>query len=141
MHVGIFGETLIFGVSATYLLEHPTATSKTLPEDAPEALKRQQFILGSARWTTGATLAMVLVKQSVIALMNKSLDDPGSMKVSNRYIRLMPRALVVIIALCLPIADDLTSLSYLGIIVACLMACLLWEWCASLEKSGGLIEP
>ena len=63
------------------------------------------------------------------------------MKVSNRYVRLMPRAIVVIVAMCLPLVRGMTAIAYLGVLVCLMVATLLWEWCASLERGGGLIEP
>ena len=95
----------------------------------------------TAKWTASSTLSLVLIALTAIALLSRSLDIPGSLKFSNRYVRMLPRVLVVIVALCLPIDRRMNAVVYLGILVSLVIPCLMWEWAASLEHDGGFIEP
>ena len=79
--------------------------------------------------------------QTGIALLSCSLDKKGNLKISNRYVRLLPRMLVVVIVVCLPIDRNMAASIFLSIIVSLLLVCLFREWIVSLERDGGVFEP
>lgn len=120
-HVALFHATLILGVGAGFLVEHPSASAL----DKDEALASHIF---TAKWVFSISLATVLVMQTLIALLSKSLDGKWTLKVDNRYLRLLPRLAAVAVALCLPIREQLVASVFLTILVLMLVVILLWEW-------------
>lgn len=136
----MFASTLILGVTLPFIQKlHINAIDPSHDED--EAAHKLAIAMHSAKWTASTTLSLVLFNQAYIALLNRSLDRPRTLMVSNRYLRMFPRLLVVVIALCLPIDEAMSGVIYLGILSAILTPCLLWEWVVSLEYGGGLVEP
>lgn len=150
-HVLMFGSTLVLGVSISFLIQHPhtnqiapkTPDSKRDTSEADPHLEesRLAYATASAMWTIASTLSIVLICQSVIAFLSRSLDDSDTLKISSRYVRLLPRLIVIAVAICLPIDQHFTAIGYLGILAPVCFLCLLWEWVASLEKGGGFMEP
>lgn len=134
----------MLGVSISFLLQNPRAnavnpSSSTSPNS--DADFRLAGAIYTAKWTVACTLSSVILCQTFIALLSCSLDAPRTLKISSRYLRLLPRLFVITIALLLPIDRVLSSMAYLGVLAAVLMLCLVWEWTASLERGGGIIEP
>lgn len=82
-----------------------------------------------------------MICQTGIALLSRSLDRKKSLKISNRYVRLLPRMLLVAIVICLPIERSMAASTFLAIVVSLLLVCLIWEWIVSLEHDGGVFEP
>ncbi len=78
---------------------------------------------------------------TVKALLNRSLDGPHSLLVSNRYIRMAPRGFVIIVAMCLPIKTDMTITVALGSLLALLLPLILWEYVAAMETGSRIFEP
>lgn len=140
----MFGTTLVLGVSIAFLIQHPHSNA-IKPEDSdpnPDSEEvRLAYAISSAKWTVSGSLSVVLVCQTIIALLSRSLDDPKTLKVNNRYLRMLPRLLVIAVAVFLPIDRSLTVIPFLGILAPVCFICILWEWWASLEKEGGFIEP
>lgn len=99
------------------------------------------LIIYSAKWSVSISLSIAIICQTGIALLSRSLDRKGSLKISNRYVRMLPRMLVVAIVICLPIDRSMSGNIFMSIIVTLLFGCLFWEWVVSLERDGGLFEP
>ena len=98
-------------------------------------------IIYTAKWAVSISLSIAIVCQTGIALLSRSLDRKGTLKVSNRYLRLLPRLLVVIVVIFLPIERSMEARVFLLVVVWLLLGCLYWEWFVSLERGGGVIEP
>ena len=107
-----------------------------ITSDADRAL-----IIDSAKWSVSISLSIAIISQTGIALLNRSLDRKRSLKISNRYVRMLPRILIVAIVICLPIDRSMSGNIFMSIVVALLFGCLFWEWVVSLERDGGLFEP
>ena len=137
----MFGNTLILGVTIAFLIEYPSTNAVKPPEDAPKDEHRLYLAMSSAKWVFSVCVAMILAEQTAIALLNRSLDAPKSLKVSNRYLRLLPRLVVIIVALCLPLDKKMVGILLLGTVSWVLIPCLIWEWYASVEYGGGVFEP
>jgi hypothetical protein len=75
------------------------------------------------------------------ALLNKSLDPPRTLVINNRYLRMVPRVMVCIVVMCLPIINDINATAFLGILVALLQSLTLWEYVAAMEKGFQFFEP
>lgn len=108
----MFASTLTLGVSIAFMIQHPH-TNTIMPDDSDPSF----------------------------ALLSRPLDGPRSMKIDNRYLRLLLRGFVIAVAACLPLARHFTAIPFLGILVVMLVPCILWEWYASLERGGGILEP
>ena len=139
----MFHCALILGVAVVYIVQHCTATGVAPPpEDNPseEEIADARFMT-YAKWSTSISLSLVLICLSAIATLSRSLDKPGDLKVTNRWLRLLPRLGVVIVAMCLLIKPSMMGVTHLAVCVALLSMTLNWEWYASLEKDGGVFEP
>ena len=137
----MFGDTLILGVSLTYLLQHIHTSAHDPSESEDEGAHKLAMSILSAKWVASSTLAIILFNLTKIALLNRSLDGPNTLKINNRYVRLLPRLLAAVVILCLPIVREMNSITYLGILTALLIPLFTWEWVASLDYEGGLVEP
>ena len=138
------GSTLILGVSSVPLIQNPnTNANKPLIEDRSTSASdpRLASIISSAKWAVSISLSITVVCQTGIALLSRSLDRKGSLKISNRYVRLLPRMLVVAIVLCLPIDRNMAASTFMSIVGSLLLVCLFWEWIVSLQRDGGVFEP
>lgn len=138
------GSTLILGVSSVPLIQNPTVTAvKPLVGDESTTASDPNLtpIIYTAKWAVSISLSITVTCQTGIALLNRSLDRKGSLKVSNRYVRLLPRMLLVAIVLCLPIDREMRANVFMAIVVFLLLVCLYWEWIVSLERDGGVLEP
>lgn len=94
-----------------------------------------------AKWAVSISLSITVTCQTGIALLSRSLDRQGSLKISNRYVRPLPRILVVVVVVFLPIDRNLEASTFLSIVVSLLLVCLFWELIVSLERDGGVFEP
>lgn len=150
----MFHSTLILGVSILFIIANPTVnalpnesdhhevTEKVTPESEQHATEERtlQDFMFSAKWTVGIALAVVVICQIILALLSRNLDKPGTMKVDNRYIRLLPRFLTCIVAIVLPVARKMAGSHMLSILVGCLVVTLWWEWICSMDKEGRIFE-
>ncbi|KAI4251470.1 MAG: hypothetical protein LQ352_004832 [Teloschistes flavicans] len=149
-HHVLFASTLILSITFVFLVQHPRDNSVWRHEEAlaereaetegEDAALRLAIAIYAARWTVSFNLALILLCQTLATLMHRSLDPPRTLKVNNRYLRVLPRILLIPIVICLAIDRTMNSLTFLGIISGLLLACLPWEWWASLEHDGGVFE-
>ena len=137
------GSTLILGVSCVPLIQNPFINAEIPLIEGRSTAPNPQLgsVIYAAKWVVSISLAVTMTCQTGIALLSRSLDRKGSLKISNRYLRLFPRELVIGIVLCLPIERSMAALPFLSIVVSLLMLCLMWEWIASLESDGAFLEP
>lgn len=140
----MFGSTVILGVSVVPLIQHPFINAeepqlegRSLAAPDPEVVS----VVRTAKWVVSISLSITVVCQTAIALLSHSLDTKGTLKISSRYIRLLPRLLLVAIVICLPIDVHMAASTFLAIVVSLLSTCMLWEWFVSLERDGGFFEP
>lgn len=154
-HNSLFAFALLIGITFVFLLEHPNG-SAVKPhaeggaggggtaggiEGRSEDEIALQFVVAiyAAKRTVSITLALILMNQTLVALLNRSVDPPGALKINNRYLRLLPRMLLIPVV-CLPIDRHMTSLTFLGIVSGLLLICLPWEWWASLQRDRRILE-
>lgn len=137
------GSTLILGVSCVPLIQNPFINAEIPHIEGRNTAPDPQLasVIYAAKWAVSISLAITMTCQTGIALLSRSLDRKGSLKISNRYLRLFPRELVIGIVLCLPIERRMSALPFLSIVTSLLMICLIWEWIASLESDGAFLEP
>ena len=123
----MYGSTLIHGVCLNFFIQkiHTSAIDPSDGED--KEVRKRADAMNPAKWTASATLSAVLIAQTIIALLNASLDIPRSLKVSNRYLRMFPRAIVVVVVCCPLIDKAMDAITYLAILKALLIPCLIWN--------------
>ena len=138
---------MTLGVSVLYLVEHaaknavkPTEAEGLGEEEFKEASDIAYFVF-NAKWSAAISLTGTVLCLSAIALLNRSLDPPKTLMVTNRYIRLAPRILLMAVVLCLPLVREMQAIVFLGIIAILLSVEMIWELSVSLERSGGIVEP
>ena len=98
-------------------------------------------ILRTAMWTVAISLATIMMSMTGLALLDESLDPPGTLRLNNRYIRLSARVVYVVVILCVPIDESLGAEWFLGICSLLLGLVVTWEWTSSTVKGGGFFEP
>ena len=142
-HTIMFHATLILGVSVVFIVQHPSNNAKQPPpaENPTQDEINATHFMYKAKWCMAISFSITIFCLSSIATLSRSLDKPGSLKVTNRYLRILPRMGLIAVAMCLPIEKSQTGTSFLGTLVAILGSVLVWEWYASLESSGGVFEP
>ena len=137
----MFASTIILGVSIGYLISNPFANAIDPSHGEDEEKHKFALSIYSAKWITATTLSMILFQLTKIAILNRSLDPPHTLKVNNRYLRLLPRFIVIAVTICLPIDRGMNGITMMSIIISVMIPCLLWEWAASLDSGGGFVEP
>jgi hypothetical protein len=143
-HVPLFASILTFAASVRFIIQHqPNApfnsTQGVQGEEIPEDKLPDNFY--RAVWTCASSLSIIMLSMTVLALLDKSLDEPDKLKVNNRYIRLSMRAVFMVVILCIPITPHLNPQLFLGLAAMMLLIVSLWEWNVSLDRGGALIEP
>lgn len=109
--------------------------SQEVPEDLLPSYQQ------SAIWCIAVSLAIILLFMTFMALLDKPLDPPGTLRVNNRYVRLAPRIIYITVILSVPAKHDIDPSLFLGIASIMMILVTSWEWSVSLEKGGGLFEP
>ena len=159
-HVVFFGNLFLLDVSMLYLIstvDSNTAGASTEtggpttrrsiylsllgPRDSSSSAAEQQYELRTALWTSSISLALALTTMTLATLMNKSHDKPKTLLIDNRLVRLLPRVLVIIATLCIPIRKTLSGDSWLVSNFAMMWFIVIWEWTTSLDRDWGFFEP
>ena len=97
-HSILFGSTLILGVSVIFLIQHIKDSVVELSQvegQTGQSTDHQQAAIHAAKWTISVSLSLALMNQTLIALLNRSMDPPGTLKINNRLLRLLPRILLI----------------------------------------------
>jgi hypothetical protein len=92
-------------------------------------------------WLVSISLAVSISSMTFQALLDKSMDPPGTLMMNNRYVRLAGRTVYIIIIMCIPTIGHIDKVLFLGIISILLSFVIHWEWVGALEKGGGFLEP
>ncbi|KAG8525239.1 uncharacterized protein KY384_008883 [Bacidia gigantensis] len=99
-----------------------------------------ELFVNNAKWVSSVALAATFFAMSILALLSRPLDKKGTLKVDNRYLRLLPRGLLMVVACVLPLDKTMYGGVMLSILWPLCYLCLFWEWYAALDKKGGMIE-
>jgi hypothetical protein len=146
-HVLIYSAILLLDASLLILLTGtlegaPIPTESNGGPLSEEALAFAALIVTRrAKWTAQVVLGAKFIIMTLLPLLNRSLDRPGPLFVSNRHIRLLPRIIVAIVALCLPAESSMLPRRLVVIDVILLFAIVGWERETALEKGAKILEP
>ncbi|KAJ9611531.1 hypothetical protein H2200_004715 [Cladophialophora chaetospira] len=144
-HIPLFASILTFTAGVMFILRSQSAgeTSSTSSEAGEGGQISEEELpryVHRAVWTCASSVSAVMFSLTIIALMDKSLDEPGTLKIDNRYIRLSMRIVFMVATLCIPLAH-VSSQLFLGMVAMMLFVVGVWEWNVSLDRGGALIEP
>jgi hypothetical protein len=139
-HIPLFAAILIIDAGVLFLIQ---GQAETLANKAGEVLTQEEVasISRGAIWSVCISLAVTMVSTTAITLLHESLDPPGTMKISSRYLRLAPRGLFVLIVVCMPISPHIGPALAVGMSALMISLLTIWEWVAGLDKGGKYIEP
>ena len=95
----------------------------------------------SLRWTVSSSIVMVMICLTIRSLLHKSLDPPGSLLVTNRYLRLLQLFVAIAFLQFLPFIPGVTPITTI-LIITWIITFLNWlEYMLGLERPAGFIEP
>jgi hypothetical protein len=139
-HIPLFSSLLTLSSGFMFLIteEVDTPANKSgfeIPED-----ELQDYVHRTI-WMVAVSLSVIMASMTAQALLDTSIDPPGTLLINNRYIRLSGRIVYIVVILLLPLHSDLSKFWFLGIAAVCLSLVMYWEWIVCLEKNFGLVEP
>jgi hypothetical protein len=130
LHIPLFACVPVLGVSLAAL-----TTLVNQDQDEPGV----QQVIREAQWISSAYLATIILLMTAAALLNKPISAPTKVLVNNRYLRMLPRLLLVIIIPCLPLA--LEAEDHNGTLAGLVSAVSMFEYLASWRRDGKVFEP
>ncbi|KAI9721905.1 MAG: hypothetical protein M1828_005000 [Chrysothrix sp. TS-e1954] len=157
LHLVLYSNVVLLSSAVLYLVGYthesvPTTVNtgevvrrSGIPPPYPETsegvpLSETHRTLQIAAQSLFGNLALILASQLCLALLNRPLESSGTLVISNRYLRMAPRAAAIVVcaALC---AKKWEAVHFpLGVATLILWVILNFEWGAGMEKEGGLIE-
>jgi hypothetical protein len=139
LHITMFGALLILAASVLFLVENDKIPSDDAEDvsDAEAIVKKET---NRALWAASASLALTLLTMTCVALLNRSLDKPGTLVISSRWVRLAPRGPAIVLIMCLPLFH-ISGSTWCGTACLIVYAEFLWEWFGGLEKDWKWLEP
>jgi hypothetical protein len=142
-HIPLFSSLLVFTASIIFIIRNqpdkPFSPGEGEAEGRISAEELSHYIQ-RAIWTAASSLSTSVICMTVIALLDKSMDEPKTLKVDNRYIRLSMRAVFVVVVQTIP-AAQIGSQLFLGMAALMLFVVSVWEWNAGLDYGGQFVEP
>ncbi|KAI1622576.1 bacterial low temperature requirement A protein-domain-containing protein [Exophiala viscosa] len=142
-HIPTFMSTLTLSAGIMFIIQQSAAKFDAETGDSDtETLSEEEIIqlTRNAIWTVSISLAIVMMAMFGMALLNQPRDQAKSLRVNNRYLRLAGRPLYAVIVLAIASDKNIGTETYLGT-CSLLMVCLsIWEYSASMEKTGGFLE-
>ncbi|KIW27391.1 uncharacterized protein PV07_07132 [Cladophialophora immunda] len=143
-HVPLFSSILTFASSVMFIIRHqPDAPYNSPGGQSGEPIPRDDLprYLYRAVWTCATSLGVIMLSLTALALLDTSLDEPATLKINNRYIRLAGRVVYIIVVVCVPATPHIDARLFLGIAAATLLGVTVWEWNVGLDRGGALVEP
>ena len=133
--------TLTLSAALMFILRHSPATpadDRSDSEDIPD--EKLPLYLHRAIWYVSGSLAIIMLSTISLALLDRPLDKPGTLRLSNRYVRLSGRAVYSLIVVLIPLQNNLKPGLFLGTCSLLLMALSVFEFVVSAQKGGAIFE-
>lgn len=141
-HIPLFLSILTLSSGNSFLLRNGIVNpddqadnSEQIPEEELPAYIHQ------AIWIVACSLAVSMLSMTGIALLDKSFDAPGTLRIDNCNVRLLGRLLYIVIVVLIPVKRRINLEVFLCVCSILLMALVLWEWIVSTEKGANIVEP
>ena len=105
------------------------------------ACLRHTIQLRVATTSVCTALCAILTAFTVLSLLNRPLDEKGTLVINNRYIRLAPRIASILVFGTIWIHDWEDPTILLAILSTIIFAVVAFEWYASMETGWQVFEP
>ena len=156
-HITLFASFFLLDVSVLFLIaniDNSSDATQPAPGSASQRRGIGALVLGRrsegitigtdvnrALWTASTCLSISLFSITIISMLNKRLDKPGTLKVDSRLLRMAPRIVMAIVTVFLPLVPGLACWGWLLIEWAMMYAVVMWEFLAGLQTGAKLFEP
>ncbi|KFY02359.1 hypothetical protein V490_00550 [Pseudogymnoascus sp. VKM F-3557] len=124
---------------AWVMMHLPLVASMLVGGHVAAASTKTDELEGAELWLLCGGLGIGIICLYVIAVLHRSDDPPGTLMLS-KHIRLLFRPVIGIIIICLPLSPDLGATALLSIIMALIVACVIWENVTSLQCGAKIWE-
>ena len=140
-HALLLSSLLLLASSLKFFISHSQEIFEKMGS-ADEVERAENLAISvNMHWTITGAFSAVLLCMTGKALLNRSLDRPGTLKVGNRYLRTIPRILLIVFVLCLNIPKHIGPRPFLGMICCAQQVVLLAEHVMGMDKQAKWIEP
>ncbi len=140
-HIPLFGSILTFASGVIFIVRHETSEQLDVSGEQQIPDGEIPHYMYNAVWTSAVSLAIIIFSMTGLALLDKSLDEPGSLRINNRYIRLGGRLVYIVVILCVPATRNIDALLFLGIAGLMLVVVTSWEWAVCMDRGSAFVEP
>ena len=134
--------TLTLSAGVMFIIRH-SATAPADDDSESEAISKNELpaYLHRAIWCVAESLAMIMLSTAALALLDRTRDTRGTLRVNTRSLRLSGRAVYLLIVLLMPLQENLNAELFLGTCGLLLMFLSTWEFVVSAHKGGEIFEP
>lgn len=140
-HIPIFAAYITLSAGILWFVNRNSNT----PIDSGEAkdLSEEEYDVLRIRalWDIGASLSVIVFGYTCQALLDKPLDQPGTLMVNSRHLRLIGRPIYIFVILIVLLKADLNVYLYMGICGIGISNVLLYESICGLERPARFLEP
>lgn len=136
----MFAALLILAASTVFLVKNNTVTTTLGSDNTDPKSDDERKATHNAIWTGSVSLAITLFCMTTVALLHRSLDEPGTLMIHPRLLRLAPRVPAMVVILCLPLMQ-LSGGTWCGLATLVIYVVFLWEQFAGLEKDWKWFQP
>jgi low temperature requirement protein LtrA len=140
-HIPLFASILTFASGVMFIVRHGIKEQLDVLEEQQIPDSEIPHYMYNAVWTSAVSLAIIIFSMTGLALLDKSLDEPGSLRINNRYIRLGGRLVYIIVILSVPATTNIDARLFLGIAALMLVVVTSWEWVVCMDRGSAFIEP
>lgn len=168
LHIPLFMSTVLLSSSVLYLIDYtPEGETNGTAAGGPVKMRRAEEgnhcatkgesggverrateeictdhrTLQIAYVTAFCSLGVIFAMQTALSLLNKPLDPPKTLILSNRYLRLIPRVAAIIAFETMWLYDWHDPGAILGFMSLICWIVFLWESRVGMERGGGWFEP
>jgi hypothetical protein len=140
-HIPIFSAFITLSAGVLWFINR----NSNIPVEGQRSteLSEAEFLELKTRafWDISSSISIILFNYTCLALLDKSLDPPNTTLVSNRWLRLIGRAIYIIIINPIILVHDMSDYIYLGICGVGLLLVFTYELIVSLERPAQFSEP
>ena len=133
--------TLILSAGIMFIIRRTAATTDDENNSGNVPKDELATFIHKAVWTVSVSLATIVFSMTGLALLDESLDPPGTLRINSRYLRLSGRAVYILVVLIIPTAKKINPEIFLGTCAILMFLLSIWEWIVSMEKGGKFVEP
>ena len=145
LHISIFAAYITLSSGFLWFIHRDAGDTPQSSESSEIAHlpEEERLVLQyRALWDVGISIAVIVGGYTGVALLDRPLDPPKAILISNRYLRLIARPIYIIIILTVITAENgIDAYLYFGICGVGMTMILFYEVFASMERPARLFEP